>query len=202
MKNLSRREALNVGGKSLAVAGAATAILGIPLMAKADDSRLFAMNRKLEAARVKENDACHAYSEAEGAAFKEAGPKPQDPGFIFHSEAPEGWNEKVRKLAAEHGADKSPEAKERAEKYKRAVATYEKAKKHAVAKHGVEAADRRSQKALEHTDAIEAELLAIPAVTVAGVLLKARILTGEGDPSEAAVRGLLTDLERLAGGAS
>ena len=196
---MKRRQALK-SGVALA-ATVATATLGFPALAKGDDKELFAMSRKLEAAKVKENDASHAYSVAEGAVFKEAGPKPQDPDFIFH-EAPVGWNEKIRKLAAEYEADQSAEVKARSEKYKRAVAAYEKARKRAEAKHGVEATERRQLKAMERTDALEAKVLAIPAVTVAGVLLKARIITGEGDPSEAAVRGLLTDLNRLAGGAA
>ena len=185
MKKVTRRQALKRGGITLALTGA-TATLGFPMMAKADDSELLAMNRKLEAAKLEEEAACNAYSEAEGAAFKEAGKRPENPDFFYNPEVLQ-WEPRTPRATQEERDD-----------YERDDAQYEKGLKRAEAKHGVKAADNRNQKAAEHTDAIEAALLAIPAATVAGVLLKARIITGEGDPSEAAVRGLLADLERLA----
>ena len=210
MKTLSRRQALQCGGTTLAVAGLT---LGFPMTAKADDSELLAMNRKLEAAKVKEDDAGHVYSEAEGAAFKERGPRPEDPDNVYNPEtlqweyqapeAPEGWGEKVRELNAEYQASLPPDVKERTEEYRRASAAYAEAEKRAEAKHGVEAADRRHQEAMHQRDAIEAELLMMPAATVAGMLLKARIAEGwvddDGQPEHTAVLGLVADLERLAG---
>lgn len=217
---VNRRAALK-SGLALAVTGAgATLGFSMPTMAKAegDDSAILAMVPKMERAKADEGAACDAYSAAEEAAHDDAGPMPRHPHYHYNEEtmrweyltpeAPATWNEAVKELIAQYEDEAGPEAKAEVEEYEKAYAVYKRARKVAKRKHKVKAAERRSARATDYTWNLHHQVLAMPAATFAGLLVKARIL-GEwtlvthGDDSDdiesVAVRAMLADLERLAG---